>query len=501
MNTKIPKNLFILEMANNHMGDLNHGIKLIRAFGNVCKKYPFNFALKFQYRQLDTFIHPKMKKRKDIKFIKRFSETSLNKNDFNKFITEAKKQNFYTISTPFDETSVDLIEKQNLDIIKIASCSFNDWPLLEKISENNKPIIASTAGASEKEIDQVVSFFQHRKKDFAILHCVAEYPTPDKNINLAQINYLRTRYPNVRIGFSTHENPADDRFVLAAYSIGASIFERHVALPSKVFTINNYSSTPEQIDKWLKSALFAEKILGNRHKKSKTTKKEKENLLSLRRGIFAKRKIKKNHTISKRDIYFAFPPEKNQLTANDWSKYLKYTSNKEINKDESISLKNSKLIDTREKVWSIVKQVRNFLKKTKTIIPGGASLEISHHYGLDKFYKFGLIMLDVVNRDYCKKLLILLPGQEHPEQFHKKKEETFHILYGSVDLIINGKLNKLKAGDILTILKMEKHAFRSKNGAIVEEISTTHNKNDSFYTDKKIMKNKNRKTILTYWME
>ena len=48
MNTKIPKNLFILEMANNHMGDLNHGIKLIRAFGNVCKKYPFNFALKLK---------------------------------------------------------------------------------------------------------------------------------------------------------------------------------------------------------------------------------------------------------------------------------------------------------------------------------------------------------------------------------------------------------------------------------------------------------------------
>ena len=130
-----------------------------------------------------------------------------------------------------------LIEKQNLDIIKIASCSFNDWPLLERIVENQKPIIASTAGASEKEIDKVVSFLQHRKKEFAIMHCVAEYPTPDKNINLAQINYLKKRYPNVRIGFSTHENPSDERFILMAYSMGASIFERHVALQSNQFSI------------------------------------------------------------------------------------------------------------------------------------------------------------------------------------------------------------------------------------------------------------------------
>ena len=66
--TKIPKNLFVLEMANNHMGDVNHGIKLINAFGKVCRKYPFNFALKFQYRELKTFIHPKMKQRIHNKF-------------------------------------------------------------------------------------------------------------------------------------------------------------------------------------------------------------------------------------------------------------------------------------------------------------------------------------------------------------------------------------------------------------------------------------------------
>ena len=274
-----------------------------------------------------------------------------------------------------------------------------------------------------------------------------------------------------------------------------------MALPSNQFSINEYSSTPQQIDQWLKAANFAKKVLGDQDKKSKITKNEFTNLTSLRRGIFAKRLIKKNQTINKDDIYYAFPPVKNQFTANNWEKYLKYTANKNINKDDAITTLNSKSVDTREKIWSIVKQVRSFLKKTKTIIPGGASLEISHHYGLDKFNKFGLVMLDVINRDYCKKLLVLLPKQYHPEQMHKKKEETFHILYGSVNLNINGKSRLLKSGDVVTILKKQKHSFSSKKGAIIEEISTTHYKNDSFYTDQSIMKNDNRKTILTYWME
>ena len=65
---KIPKYLFTLEIANNHMGDVEHGINLIQAFGDICKKYPFNFGFKFQYRALDSFIHPKMKNRDDLKY-------------------------------------------------------------------------------------------------------------------------------------------------------------------------------------------------------------------------------------------------------------------------------------------------------------------------------------------------------------------------------------------------------------------------------------------------
>ena len=50
--------------------------------------------------------------------------------------------------TPFDEASIPVIEEQKLDIIKVASCSFTDWPLLECIVKTDKPIIALLAPLS-----------------------------------------------------------------------------------------------------------------------------------------------------------------------------------------------------------------------------------------------------------------------------------------------------------------------------------------------------------------
>ena len=72
------ENLFVFEFANNHMGDVQHGLHMIEEFAKVAGKYPkFQFAVKFQFRDIDTFIHPDFKERMDIKYVKRFSETRL----------------------------------------------------------------------------------------------------------------------------------------------------------------------------------------------------------------------------------------------------------------------------------------------------------------------------------------------------------------------------------------------------------------------------------------
>ena len=361
MMNAIPNDLFVLEMANNHMGDIEHGLHVIKSFGEVCKKYPFNFAFKLQYRELDSFIHPDMKGRNDVPYIKRFSETRLTRNDFDILLNEIKKQGFLTMSTPFDEKSVDMIESQNIDIIKIASCSFGDWPLLERIVKTDKPIIASTAGAAVDVMDQVISFLSNRNKEFAILHCVGEYPTPDDNMHISQIDYLQNRYPNVRIGFSTHEDTSNTDFIKMAVAKGATIFEKHVAVLTEQYGINKYSASPEQVDAWLESALYAKKVCGERLKRLPINEKEAESLRSLRRGAFAKSDLRKGETLTIDDVYFAFPPRDGQYTANDLSKYFEYTVETDITANSAISPDNCICIDKREQVWEIVKKVREFL--------------------------------------------------------------------------------------------------------------------------------------------
>ena len=74
----------------------------------------------------------------------------------------------------------------------------------------------------------------------------------------------------------------------------------------------------------------------------------------------------------------------------------------------------------RAKVLSIVGRVKELLKESKGVVPGEAELEISHHFGLEKFDQYGLTMETVVNRGYSKKLIVVLPGQTHPEQYHER---------------------------------------------------------------------------------
>ena len=116
------KQLFIFEMANNHMGSLEHGLKLIQEFAKVKEGYDeFDFAIKFQFRNIDTFIHPDYKDRVDLKYVKRFTETCLTNNQFLTLKQEAEKLGFLTVCTGFDEESVGKIEEMRFPIIKIAS--------------------------------------------------------------------------------------------------------------------------------------------------------------------------------------------------------------------------------------------------------------------------------------------------------------------------------------------------------------------------------------------
>ena len=495
------KPLIILEMANNHSGDLSHGKKIIDTYSEICKNYnyQFDFVFKFQYRDLDTFIRKDMAGDFTIPLIKRFSETKLSKDEFKELISFCNLKNMGTMVTPFDENSVNTLVEHEVDFIKIASCSFGDWPLLEKIASSNKKVVASCAGANEEVVEQVVSFFQNRNIYLLLQHCVGEYPTPYENLNVAQVNYLKNKFPNIDIGFSSHEDPSSIDIAPLALALGARSFEKHVAVETKNIRKNKYSTSPEEFLNWIKQLSKSIEIMGESKFRYSPSSNESDSLRKLQRGVFAKKDLKVGDIISSDDIYFAFPPSENQLTANNLSKYKHYSLKEDISKDEPVFLERVNIENYRVKVLEIATKVVALLKESKITFPKFADLEISHHYGIEQFLKFGLTMITVVNREYCKKILILLPGQSHPEQYHKQKEETFHVLWGEGTIILNDESRKMNVGDVIIVEPETKHFFSTENGIVIEEISSTHIKEDSFYTDEEIHKNKNRKTYLTHW--
>ena len=110
--------LFIFEMANNHQGSIKLGKSIIDMCSNLAKKHNLRAGIKFQFRQLDSFIHPNYIDADEPTHIKRFLSTKLSKKDFSLLKDYAVKKDLITICPPFDEESVEVLHKQGFEIIK-----------------------------------------------------------------------------------------------------------------------------------------------------------------------------------------------------------------------------------------------------------------------------------------------------------------------------------------------------------------------------------------------
>ena len=48
---------FILDLANNHQGDLDHALNIIDIYGKKINELGIEATIKLQFRNLDTYIH------------------------------------------------------------------------------------------------------------------------------------------------------------------------------------------------------------------------------------------------------------------------------------------------------------------------------------------------------------------------------------------------------------------------------------------------------------
>ena len=491
--------LFVFDLANNHQGNVQHALNIIGQIGEVVRRQTIRGVFKFQFRQLDSFVHPAHQKQSDNKHIPRFLATRLGRPEFQTLLDAVRAEGMLAMCTPFDEESVDVITDMDFDLIKVASCSAKDWPLLEKIAQANIPVIFSTGGLQLSNIDDLVSFFDHRGSDFAIMHCVSIYPIPNDSFNLNQIDVLRNRYRNRTIGWSTHENPEDTVPVQIATGKGARMFERHVGIATEDIKLNTYSATPEQADRWISAWKQAVELCGSAERS--INRIEQDSLDSLRRGVYARMPIKKGQPITREQVYFAMPYMEDQLDSGNWRAGI--VAGCDARTDAPILLSQTMIPHNPDYqvLKEAVHEVKALLNEARIALNSEFEVEYSHHYGISRFREYGAVIINCINREYCKKILVQLPGQKHPMHFHPLKEETFQVLHGDLTVNVDGHTRALAPGDVCLVMPGVWHSFWTGDGCVVEEVSTTHFNSDSVYKDAKINKlqRQERKTVVDHW--
>lgn len=494
------KDLFVLDLANNHQGSVSHGTRIIQECADVVERHGVRAVMKFQFRDLPEFVHRDERENPTNKHVPRFLSTRLSWGDFTELVAAVRARNLLAMCTPFDEASVDKIVELGFDLIKVASCSARDWPLLEKVAGSGLPIIASTGGLLQSEVDELVSFLVHRGCDFALMHCVSIYPTPDAACQLGNIAGFRERYPARVIGWSTHEPPQDTAQVGLAAALGAEMFERHVGVETDKIKLNTYSSTPQQVDLWLGAHARARSLIGSRQR-GEPLEVERKSIDELRRGVFTRTALEAGQTLARNDVYFAFPYRPGQVASGEWKPGI--VLQRALAAHQPVEAADVTIpADPHEHVIkSAIHEVKALLAYARVPLTHEFTTEYSHHYGVVNFREVGAVLINVINRDYAKKVLVQLPGQQHPMHFHKLKEETFLVLWGQLISDLDGRERVLSPGDTLTVPPGVWHSFRTETGCVFEEISTTAYSNDSVYRDPAInaLTSKQRKTIVDHW--
>jgi N-acetylneuraminate synthase len=285
-----------------------------------------------------------------------------------------------------------------------------------------------------------------------------------------------------------------------ALAYGAKLFERHIGVANDKVPLNAYSSTPEHTDHWLAAWRQALDLAGS-YERGAVLAEEASALKSLQRGVFARRPLKAGALLDPEDVYFAMPLEDGQLESGRFRGGIVVT--RPVDQDEGLPISGLVLpeLSDAQKLKQYVHEVKAILNIAGIKLGPEFYIEYSHHYGIPNFGRTGCVLINCINREYCKKLLVQLPGQSHPYHFHRLKEETFQVLWGQMLLDIEGEERLMRPGDVMVVLPGAWHKFRTDMGCVVEEVSTTHIDGDSVYKDPAINKlpREERKTVVKHW--
>ena len=190
------------------------------------------------------------------------------------------------------------------DKLKVASRDLTNLPLLEALAETKVPIILSTGMGGKKELDNALDVITRYHTNITILHCLSQYPSEYKNINLNTIPYLIENYKDYTIGYSDHS--IGIMIPVAAVALGAQVIEKHITLDRRMKGTDHAGSlAPDGIRRMLRDIRNLEQALGI--KDMFISDAIKDTRVKLERSIASKRLIKKGEIIKEQDIHMLSP--------------------------------------------------------------------------------------------------------------------------------------------------------------------------------------------------
>ena len=326
---------FIAEISANHGGNISNAKKLIDAakLGGAdavkLQTYtPDMMALKFKKNNYK--IKHGLWKNYDLWSLYKKAQTPIfwHKELFN----YAKIKKIKIFSSPFSEEAVDILEKLNCPIYKVASFEMNDLNLIRKIARTKKPIIISTGLANLDEIGKTLKVAKkYGCKDITLLYCVSNYPSNLKDFNLNNLEILKKKF-NTRIGLSDHS--IGSSLSCMAIIKGAEVIEKHISLKNVKTVDSKFSLNEVDIKSFYEDINNAYHLIKN--KKFTRSKTELKNKI-FRRSIYAITDIKKGTKFSKKNIR-TFRPEIG-LSASHYLEILNKKSPQNIKKGQPLSNK------------------------------------------------------------------------------------------------------------------------------------------------------------------
>ena len=222
----------IAEIGVNHNGDLKLALDMLNAAAETgvdCVKFQAFKAEALASKYADTAEYHKKNVSPDEnnqqEMLKRYE---LQEKDFIILREKCKQLGVDFLVTPFDDPSIDLLERLNVAFWKIPSGEITNIPYLIKLAKTHKPVILSTGMSTMDEILYAVDLLkEYGTSEIVLLHCNTEYPSPYQDVNLKALNTIREK-TGCRVGYSDHTPGIV--VSLGAVALGACVIEKHFTL-------------------------------------------------------------------------------------------------------------------------------------------------------------------------------------------------------------------------------------------------------------------------------